>query len=127
MKYEITMKKVVIWFTLGIVAIAIMYILGFIHNYYNVWSMQMSGKANLAKAEQDRKILVAQANAEFEAAKARAKAIEIMGQKAKQYPEYRYQEFIAAFAEALNRGDIEKVIFVPTEANIPIVEPLNTK
>ncbi|WP_312307640.1 hypothetical protein [Acinetobacter variabilis] len=44
------------------------------------------------------------------------------GQAAKDYPEYRKQEFIGAFGEALREGRIQQIIYVPTEANIPIVE-----
>jgi regulator of protease activity HflC (stomatin/prohibitin superfamily) len=65
---------------------------------------------------------VAQARAEKEAAELRADAIKIVGAAATEYPQYRIQEFIGAFAEAMNNGKIEKIIYVPTEANIPIVE-----
>ena len=41
---------------------------------------------------------------------------------AQKYPEYRQQEFIGAFAEAIQSGQVEQIIYVPTEANIPIVE-----
>jgi len=92
---------------------------------YNVWQQGLAGKANLEKAKEERKILIEQAQAELDSSKIRAEAIQIMGRAAKEYPEYRHQEFIGAFAEALNNGDIEKVIFVPTEANIPIVQVRN--
>ncbi len=32
------------------------------------------------------------------------------------------QQFIGAFGEAVQNGNIEKLVFVPTDANIPIVE-----
>lgn len=89
---------------------------------YNVWQQGLSGQAALKKAEQMKKILIEQAEAEKESAKIRAEAIEIIGQAAKDYPEYRLQEFLGAFAEALQNGDIEKIIYVPTESNIPIME-----
>lgn len=89
---------------------------------YSVWQQGLSGEAELAKASQQRRILVEQANAELEAAQARAEAIAIMGEAAKNYPEYRQQEFMAAMGEALNNGNIEQMIYVPTEANIPITE-----
>jgi regulator of protease activity HflC (stomatin/prohibitin superfamily) len=89
---------------------------------YNVWSNQKSGEAALAHAESVRMILVTQAHAEREAAVQRAEAIKIVGQAAKDFPEYRHQEFIGAFAEALKEGKIAQIIYVPTEANIPIVE-----
>lgn len=89
---------------------------------YNVYSAEMSGKAELAKADQNRQILVTQAKAEKEAAELRAQAIEIVGKMAKEYPEYRQQEFIGGFTEALKEGKISQIIYVPTEANIPILE-----
>ena len=92
---------------------------------YSVWQQGLSGKADLEKATQQRKILVQQAEAERDAAKARAEAIAIVGKAAKQYPEYRHQEFMGAFAEALSNEGIQKIIFVPTEANIPIVQSRN--
>ena len=90
--------------------------------YYNVWSMEMQGKARLAEATQSRQIQVEQARGEVEAAKMRAEAIAIVGQATKEFPEYRQQEFIGAFAEALKEGNINQIMYVPTEANIPITE-----
>jgi len=89
---------------------------------YNVWQQGLAGEAQLNRAEQTRKILIEQAKAEKESATFRADAIGILGKAAKEYPEYRLQEFLGAFAEALQNGDIEKIIYVPTEANIPIME-----
>lgn len=89
---------------------------------YRVWQRGLAGEANLAQAEQDRKILIAQAQAERDSAELRAEAIGIMGAAARDFPEYRHQEFIGAFGEALQNGAIQKIIFVPTEAQIPIVE-----
>ena len=89
---------------------------------YSVWQQEYSGRATLAKAEQTRQVLVTQAKAEREAAEARAQAIAIMGEAAQKYPEYRQQEFMASFAEALREGTIKQIIYVPTEANVPILE-----
>lgn len=89
---------------------------------YSVWQQEYSGRAMLAKAEQTRQVIVTQARAEREAAQSRAEAIAIMGEAAQKYPEYRSQEFIGAFAEALKDGTISQIIYVPTEANIPIME-----
>ena len=86
---------------------------------YNATSI---GKAELARAEQNRQILVSQAKAEKDAAEQRADAIRIMGQAAHDFPEYRQQEFIGAFAEALREGTMSQIIYVPTEANIPLME-----
>lgn len=89
---------------------------------YSVWQQEMAGKARLAEATQSRQILIEQARAEKEAALLQAEAIKIMGEAAKMYPEYRQQEFIGAFGEALKAGKISQIIYVPTEANIPIME-----
>ncbi len=89
---------------------------------YNVWQQGLAGKAKLSRAIQERKIQIEQAKAEKESATIRADAIAIMGKAAKEYPEYRLQEFLGAFAEALQSDKIEKIIYVPTEANIPIME-----
>lgn len=89
---------------------------------YEVYSQEMKGRAELARADQNRQILLSQAKAESEAAKQRAEAIKIVGQAAKDFPEYRQQEFIGAFADALKEGKMSQIIYVPTEANIPLTE-----
>ncbi len=89
---------------------------------YSVWQQGLEGHAILAKAEQTRQIQIIQATAEKEAAVQRAEAIKIVGQAAKDFPEYRLQEFVGAFAEALHNGKISQIIYVPTEGGIPILE-----
>lgn len=94
---------------------------------YNVWSKEMQGKALLAEALHSRQVQVEQARGELEAATMRADAIKIVGEVAQKYPEYRTQEFIGAFAEALKEGKINQIMYVPTEANIPITEATRLK
>lgn len=89
---------------------------------YSVYHSQLEGEAALAKAMSVREIQVRQALGEKEAATHRAEAIKIVGQATKDFPEYRQQEFIGAFAEAVKDGKIAQIIYVPTEANIPITE-----
>lgn len=89
---------------------------------YSVWKQGMVGKAALRRAEQEKQIMIETAKAELESAKIRSMAIAEVGRAAQQYPEYRHQEFIAAFGEAIQSGTIDQIIYVPTEANIPIVE-----
>lgn len=89
---------------------------------WNVWRAGLSGEASLKRATQTRLIQVEQARGEKEAALLRAEAIAIVGKAAKDFPEYRQQEFIGAFAEAMKDGMINQIIYVPTEANIPITE-----
>ncbi|SUJ02633.1 Uncharacterised protein [Sphingobacterium spiritivorum] len=107
---------------LAVVAIAVVVGLMFGLPRYSVWQQEMAGKARLAEATQSRQILIEQARAEKEAAVLQAEAIKIMGEAAQKYPEYRKQEFIGAFGEALKAGTISQIIYVPTEANIPLLE-----
>ena len=89
---------------------------------WNVWRAGLSGEAALKRAEQTKLIMIETARAEKEASEYEAEAIQIMGEAAKKYPEYRQQKFIGAFAEALEAGNISQIIYVPTEASIPILE-----
>lgn len=89
---------------------------------WNVWKKGLEGQAELKKAEFSKQVLIQTAKAEEEAAKYRAAAIKIMGEIAQKYPEYRKQEFIQAFGEALREGSIDQIIYIPTEATIPITE-----
>jgi len=89
---------------------------------YKVYSARLDGEAVLAHSVAAREVQVRQAQGEKEAAVLRAEAIKIVGQATKDFPEYRQQEFIGAFAEAVKEGKISQIIYVPTEANIPITE-----
>jgi regulator of protease activity HflC (stomatin/prohibitin superfamily) len=89
---------------------------------YSVKTAELHGSAELKRAEQNRQILVEQARAERDAAQLTADAIAIVGQAAKDFPEYRQQEFIRAFGEAVKDHAVNTVIYVPTEGNIPVTE-----
>ena len=89
---------------------------------YGVYRQRLEGEAILAHSNSAREVQVRQAQGEKEAAALRAEAIKIVGQATKDFPEYRQQEFIGAFAEAVKDGKINQIIYVPTEANIPITE-----
>lgn len=102
--------------------IAIIGLLFFGRPMWNVWRSGLSGEAELMRAEQTKKVMVETARAERDAASLRAEAIKIMGAAAKEFPEYRQQEFIQAFGEALREGNISQIIYVPTEGNIPLTE-----
>lgn len=86
------------------------------------WKQERMGMANYRKAVHERQIIVAKAQGELDAAEAQADAITIMGQAARDNPEYRTQMFIQAFSEALSNGAIEEIIYVPVEADLPILE-----
>lgn len=93
---------------------------------YNVWSSEMSGKARLAEAESSRRIAVLEAQAKQDSAKAlaaaeveRAKGVAqanaIIGDSLKGNEAYLRYLWIQEIDKA-------KVVYVPTEAGLPILE-----
>ena len=56
--------RTIIWVVAGIVIFVVA--LAFIRPWYNVWSQEMEGKAEFAKAEQNRKIKIEEAKANLE-------------------------------------------------------------
>jgi len=93
---------------------------------YNVWAQEMSGKADLREAEWSKQIAIEEAKAKLESSELQAEADIIRargiaeanriisGSITTNYIKYK-------FIEGLNDGNTE-VIYVPTEANIPILE-----
>ena len=122
MKYQAGTSEATGLTLIGLGIILFIGSLFFIGPMWNVWAEGLSGEAALAKAEQQKKIMIETARAERDSSELRAEAITIMGQAAKDFPEYRQQEFIQAFGEALREGTIQQIIYVPTESNIPILE-----
>jgi len=97
--------------------------------YYNVWQQSMAGQAQLAHAKYSKEVAVAEARAKMEAAellaeaeirRARgvAQANEIIGQSLKGNEQYlRY-----LWIQGLEKTSDREIIYVPTEANLPILE-----
>lgn len=113
------------WVSIGVgVLVAVIILWMAIMPRYRVWSQQMRGKAAFAEAEQNRRIQIeeAQANyesqilnskAEVERARGMAKAIEIeQGKLTDRYIQYLWVRSI----------DGNEKIYIPTEANLPILE-----
>lgn len=96
---------------------------------YNVWSSKLSGEAELKKAEWNRQIAIKEAEAklassrmlaeaEVERAKGVAEANKIIGESLKNNEAYlRY-----LWIHNLEEGKGNNVIYVPTEAGLPILE-----
>lgn len=94
---------------------------------YRVWQQEMEGKAEFAKAEQNRRIKVEEAKANLEAeklnaeaeverARGAAKAIEIEnGSLTSEYIQYLW-------VRQQNNLNDKTVIYIPTEGNLPILE-----
>jgi regulator of protease activity HflC (stomatin/prohibitin superfamily) len=116
------MKEALGFMTFSTLIVVLVLATMYAYPQYNVYSSRLSGEAALAHAHAARQVLVQQAQAEKDAALLRSEAIAIVGKAAKDFPEYRQQEFIGAFAEAMHNGKINQIIYVPTEANIPLLE-----
>lgn len=95
---------------------------------YNVYHKRMKGKAALAEAESNRKIAVAEAEAKAEAAVLLYRADTIRAQGVARSNEIIGESLRGneAYLHWLWIDNIEKnpqaVIYVPTEANLPILE-----
>lgn len=117
--------KQIIITAIAVIALAVAGLVGV--PYYTVWSQEMDGKAEFAKAEQNRKIKIEEAKANLEAEKLNAQA-EV--ERAKGAAEAisiengsitpTYIQYLWVRQQNLNSGD--KVIYVPTEASLPILE-----
>ena len=96
--------------------------------YYNVWEQEMSGKAEFAKAEQNRKIRIEEAKANLESEKLNAQA-EI--ERAKGAAEAikiengaitpTYIQYLWVRQQNLS-GENSKIIYIPTENGLPLLE-----
>lgn len=98
---------------------------------YNVWQQEMVGKAEMAKAEQNRKILVEEAKARLEAEKLNAQA-EI--ERARGMAEamklengtlnetYNQYLFIRTLEKIADKGSLPQIIYVPSQGLVPVMD-----
>ena len=97
---------------------------------YRVWSQEMAGKAEFAKAEQNRKIKIEEAKANLEAEKLNAQAEIERAKGAAQAIEIENGKLTPAYIQYLwvrqqGTNSAEKIIYIPTEASLPILEAKN--
>lgn len=116
--------------TWSVITVVILLIAALIYGYpqYKVWQQRLAGQAELARAEQNRKIAIQEAEAKKESARALAeaeviraegvaKANSIIGESLRGNESYlRY-----LWIQTLNDNP-QNVIYVPTEAGLPILE-----
>lgn len=124
---ELKLVKQIVFAALSVLLLAIGGCYG-VEPQYRVWEQHMEGKAQLAKAEYAKQILVQDAMARDESAKhlaqaeitraeGVAKANKIIGESLKNNESYlRY-----LWIHNLEEGNHD-VIYVPTEANLPVLE-----
>lgn len=93
---------------------------------YSVWQQEMSGKAEFAKAEQNRKIKIEEARANLEAEKLNAQAEIERAKGAAEAIKIENGSITPTYIQYLwvrQQNNIpNKVIYIPTEANLPILE-----
>ncbi len=103
---------------------------------YNVWQQEMAGKAEMAKAEQNRKILVEEAKARLEAEKLNAQAeIERARGMAKAMKvengslneTYNQYLFIRTLEKLAEKGDLPQIIYVPSNGLLPVMDVNKSK
>ena len=94
---------------------------------YRVWSQEMRGKAQLAEAEQNRRIKIEEARANLEAEKLNAKAEIERAKGAAEAIKIENGTLTQTYIQYLwvkNQENLNEktVIYIPTEANLPILE-----
>ena len=126
--------RLVIWGAVGLVAVITA--LAFIMPWYNVWSQEMEGKAEFAKAEQNRKIKIEEARANLEAEKLNAQAEIERAKGAAEAIRIENGSITPTYIQYLwvrqqNNLNNKTVIYIPTENNLPVLEasrlPLDAK
>ena len=94
---------------------------------YNVWQQEMSGKAEYAKAEQNRKIKIEEAKANLEAEKLNAQAEVERAKGAAEAIKIENGSITPTYIQYLwvrqqNANTNNRIIYIPTEAGLPILE-----
>lgn len=117
--------KSAIW-AVGVIIVFIVS-MAFIRPWYNVWSQEMEGKAEFAKAEQNRKIKIEEAKANLEAEKLNAQAEIERAKGAAEAIRIENGSITPTYIQYLwvrQQSDLNNktVIYVPTETNLPILE-----
>jgi regulator of protease activity HflC (stomatin/prohibitin superfamily) len=100
---------------------------------YNVWEQGLRGQAELRRAEQNRQIKVQEATAheesakhyaraEIERAKGVSEANKIIGEGLRGNEDYLRYLWIMSLEHVAASPNGSTVVYVPTEANLPIME-----
>jgi len=94
---------------------------------YNVWQQEQAGKAEYAKAEQNRRIKIEEAKANLEAEKLNAQAEVERAKGAAEAIKIENGSITPAYIQYLwvrqqNANTNNKIIYIPTEAGLPVLE-----
>ena len=119
------MLKRSVWIVLVVVLLGVA--MAFVIPWYNVWSQEMEGKAEFAKAEQNRKIKIEEARANLEAEKLNAQAEVERAKGAAEAIRIENGSITPTYIQYLwvrQQSDLSDntVIYIPTETNLPLLE-----
>ena len=119
------MLKRSVWIVLAVALLGVA--MAFIIPWYNVWSQEMEGKAEFAKAEQNRKIKIEEARANLEAEKLNAQAEVERAKGAAEAIRIENGSITPTYIQYLwvrQQSDLsdKTVIYIPTETNLPLLE-----
>lgn len=119
-------------------AILISIVLMFSLPPYLTWAAKQSiaknearGVAVLARSSKEAEIIVETAKMEAtamsilaagqsNASLSKAESLRVLGEAARRYPEYAKDEYLLSLSRSINKGDIDSVLYVPTENNVPV-------
>jgi hypothetical protein len=99
---------------------------------YRVWQQEMEGKAEFAKAEQNRRIRIEEAKANLEAERLNAESEIVRATGAAEAIKVENGSLTPAYIQYLwvrqqtNLSD-KTVIYIPTEANLPLLEAMRAR
>src|SRR5690554_6389110 len=122
-----TKHVILIFFATVVVIVVLMFGLPL----HKVWQQEMAGKAEMAKAEQNRKILIQEASARMEADKLNAQA---EAERAKGMAEamqlengtlnttYNQYLFIRTLEKQASKGDLSQIIYMPSDCLVPVMD-----
>lgn len=116
------------WFTISmLIIVAITAALMIIIPPYRVWSSQKKGEAEYMRAEQNRKIRVEEAKANLEAEKLNAQAEVERAKGAAEAIKIENGSITPTYIQYLwvrqqNANTNNRIIYIPTEAGLPILE-----
>ena len=119
------MLKRSVWIVLVVVLLGVA--MAFVIPWYNVWSQEMEGKAEFAKAEQNRKIKIEEARANLEAEKLNAQAEVERAKGAAEAIRIENGSITPTYIQYLwvrQQSDLsdKTVIYIPTETSLPLLE-----
>lgn len=94
---------------------------------YNVWRSELAGRAELARAEQNRQIKIEEAKANLEAEKLNAQAEVERAKGAAEAIKIENGQLTTTYIQYLwvrqqSNNQIQKIVYIPTEASMPILE-----